>query len=233
VAREAAEIVLLRPDLGILLGGIDEGRRTFANTQKYILTTISANFGNMLSMAVASAALPFLPLLASQILLNNFLSDIPGATIASDTVDAEWIRRPRRWNTRELSRFMLVFGTVSSVFDLLTFALLLKGFKTGAEEFRTGWFVESLLTELAVALVIRTHLPCYRSRPGRWLTIATLTVAAVALLMPYVPLSRRFGFVPLPPGLLAALLLLTLAYVAVVELTKRWFFRGGLSGAAE
>lgn len=235
VAREAAEIVLLRPDLGILLGGIDEGRRTFANTQKYIMTTISANFGNMVSMAVASAALPFLPLLASQILLNNFLSDIPGATIASDAVDAEWIRRPRRWNTRELSRFMLVFGAVSSVFDLLTFALLLKGFNTGAEEFRTGWFVESLLTELAVALVVRTHLPCYRSRPGRWLTIASLAVAAVALLMPYVPLSRRFGFVPLPPGLLAALLLLTLAYVAVVELTKMWFFGSGLSvsGSAE
>jgi len=233
VAREAAEIVLLRPDLGILPGGIDEGRRTFANTQKYILTTISANFGNMLSMAVASAALPFLPLLASQILLNNFLSDIPGAAIASDAVDAEWIRRPRRWNMRELSRFMLVFGAVSSVFDLLTFALLLHVFRTGAEEFRTGWFVESLLTELAVALVIRTHLPCYRSRPGRWLTIASLVVACAAVLVPYMPLSRRFGCVPLPPGLLMSLLLLTVAYVAVVELTKRCFFGSGLSGSAE
>ncbi|MEY3173761.1 MAG: magnesium-translocating P-type ATPase, partial [Planctomycetota bacterium] len=227
VAREAAEIVLLRPDLGILRGGIDEGRRTFANTQKYILTTISANFGNMLSMAVASAVLPFLPLLASQILLNNFLSDIPGAAIAADAVDVEWIRRPRRWNTRELGRFMLVFGAVSSVFDLLTFALLLKGFGTAAEEFRTGWFVESLLTELAVALVIRTHLPCYRSRPGRWLTVTTLLVAVVAVLLPYLPVSSQFGFVRLPPGLLVALLLLTLAYVIVVELTKMWFFRKG------
>ncbi|MFM7056796.1 MAG: magnesium-translocating P-type ATPase [Planctomycetota bacterium] len=227
VAREAAEIVLLQPDLGILRGGIDEGRRTFANTQKYILTTISANFGNMLSMAVASALLPFLPLLASQILLNNFLSDIPGAAIASDAVDPEWIRRPRRWNTREIGRFMLVFGAVSSIFDLLTFGLLLKGFRTGAEEFRTGWFVESLLTELAVALVIRTHLPCFRSRPGRWLTLSTVFVAGVALVLPYLPVSRQFGFVPLPPGLLAALLLLTLTYVLVVELTKAWFFRGG------
>jgi Mg2+-importing ATPase len=227
VAREAAEIVLLRPDLGILRGGIDEGRRTFANTQKYILTTISANFGNMVSMAVASVALPFLPLLASQILLNNFLSDIPGAAIASDTVDQEWIRRPRRWNTREIGRFMLVFGAVSSLFDLLTFWLLLKVFRTEAEEFRTGWFLESLLTELAVALVIRTHLPCYKSRPGKWLTLATVAVAAVAVLLPYLPVSHQFGFVPLPPGLLAGLLLLTLTYVLVVELTKTWFFRAG------
>jgi Mg2+-importing ATPase len=227
VAREAAEIVLLRPDLGILRGGIDEGRRTFANTQKYILTTISANFGNMVSMAVASVALPFLPLLASQILLNNFLSDIPGAAIASDTVDQEWIRRPRRWNTREIGRFMLVFGAVSSLFDLLTFWLLLKVFRTEAEEFRTGWFLESLLTELAVALVIRTHLPCYKSRPGKWLTLATVAVAAIAVLLPYLPVSHQFGFVPLPPGLLAGLLLLTLTYVLVVELTKTWFFRAG------
>ncbi|MFM8477671.1 MAG: HAD-IC family P-type ATPase, partial [Planctomycetaceae bacterium] len=226
VAREAAEIVLLRPDLGILRGGIDEGRRTFANTQKYILTTIIANFGNMVSMAVASAALPFLPLLASQILLNNFLSDIPGAAIASDTVDPEWIRRPRRWNTRQIGRFMLVFGCVSSLFDLLTFGLLLKVFRTEAEEFRTGWFVESLLTELAVALVIRTHLPCFKSRPGKWLTLATVAVAAVAVLVPYLPVSHQFGFVPLPFGLLAGLLLLTLTYVLVVELTKAWFFRG-------
>jgi len=227
VAREAAEIVLLQPDLGILRAGIDEGRRTFANTQKYILTTISANFGNMLSMAVGSALLPFLPLLASQILLNNFLSDIPGVAIASDAVDPAWIRRPRRWNTREIGRFMLVFGAVSSIFDLLTFWLLLKVFKTGAEEFRTGWFVESLLTELAVALVIRTRLPCYRSRPGLWLTLSTVFVAAVAVVLPYLPISHQFGFVPLPPGLLAGLLLLTLIYVLVVELTKAWFFRGG------
>jgi len=225
VAREAAEIVLLRPDLRILRGGIDEGRRTFANTQKYILTTISANFGNMVSMAVASAVLPFLPLLASQILLNNFLSDIPGAAIASDTVDPEWIRRPRRWNTREIGRFMLIFGAVSSLFDLLTFGLLLKVFRTEAEEFRTGWFVESLLTELAFALVIRTHLPCFKSRPGNWLTLATVAVAAVAVCLPYLPVSHRFGFVPLPPGLLAGLMLLTLTYVLVVELTKAWFFR--------
>jgi Mg2+-importing ATPase len=122
---------------------------------------------------------------------------------------------------------MLVFGAVSSLFDLLTFWLLLKVFRTEAEEFRTGWFLESLLTELAVALVIRTHLPCYKSRPGKWLTLATVAVAAVAVLLPYLPVSHQFGFVPLPPGLLAGLLLLTLTYVLVVELTKTWFFRAG------
>ena len=227
VAREAAEIVLLRPDLGILRAGIDEGRRTFANTQKYILTTISANFGNMLSMAAASMALPFLPLLASQILLNNFLSDIPGAAIASDTVDAEWIRRPRRWDSREIGRFMFVFGLVSSVFDLCTFGVLLKVFGAGVEEFRTGWFVESLLTELAVALVIRTRLPCYRSRPGLWLSVTTGGVALTAVVLPYLPVSGRFGFVPLPGSLMLTVLLLTGLYVCAVELTKRYFYGAG------
>ena len=225
VAREAAEIVLLRSDLGILRTGIDEGRRTFANTQKYILTTISANFGNMLSMAVASMALPFLPLLASQILLNNFLSDIPGTAIASDAVDAEWISRPRRWSAREIGRFMLVFGLVSSVFDLCTFGVLLKVFGAGVEEFRTGWFVESLLTELAVALVVRTRQPCYRSRPGLWLLVTTGVVALVAVILPYVPISGRFGFVPLPLSLLLTVLLLTGLYVCSVELAKRYFYR--------
>lgn len=227
VAREAAEIVLLRPDMGILCAGIDEGRKTFANTQKYILTTISANFGNMMSMAVASMALPFLPLLASQILLNNFLSDIPGAAIASDAVDAEWIRRPRRWDAREIGRFMLVFGLVSCVFDLCTFVVLLKVFGAGVEEFRTGWFVESLLTELAVALVIRTRLPCYRSRPGLWLWVTTGVVAATALVLPYLPFSGRFGFVPLPGSLMLTLLVLTGLYVGAVELMKRFVY--GLS----
>jgi Mg2+-importing ATPase len=233
VAREAAEIVLLRSDLGILRAGIDEGRRTFANTQKYILTTISANFGNMLSMAAASMALPFLPLLASQILLNNFLSDIPGAAIASDTVDAEWIRRPRRWDSREIGRFMLVFGLVSSVFDVCTFGVLLKGFGADVEEFRTGWFVESLLTELAVALVIRTRLPCYRSRPGLWLSVATLVVFMTAMVLPYLPVSSRLGFVPLPLPLLLTVLLLTGLYVCTVELTKRYFYRSELRGGSE
>ncbi len=167
VAKDAADFVLLKTDLGILREGIDEGRRTFANTLKYILTTISANFGNMFSMAGASMFLPFLPLLSSQILLNNFLSDIPATTIASDNVDPEWVEKPRRWNAKFIRDYMVLFGLVSSIFDFLTFATLLFVFHAAPEEFRTGWFVESLLTELVIALVVRTRHVFFRSRPGR------------------------------------------------------------------
>ncbi|WP_341917156.1 magnesium-translocating P-type ATPase [Polaromonas sp. YR568] len=224
VAKDAADFILLRKDLGILRLGIDEGRRTFANTLKYILTTISANFGNMASMAVASLFLPFLPLLASQILLNNFLSDIPGAAIASDRVDPEWVARPRRWDTLFIRNYMVRFGLISSAFDLLTFAILLWVFKSAPEEFRTGWFLESLLTELVIALVVRTRRPFYRSRPGNLLLGSTLAVIALALVLPYLPLSAVFGFVPLPAPLVLALIGLTLAYVFVVEVAKKSFY---------
>lgn len=224
VAKDAADFILLRQDLGILRLGIDEGRRTFANTLKYILTTISANFGNMASMAAASLFLPFLPLLASQILLNNFLSDIPGAAIASDRVDKEWVDRPRRWDTVFIRNYMVRFGLISSAFDLLTFAVLLWVFKSAPEEFRTGWFLESLLTELVVALVVRTRRPFYRSRPGPLLLGSTLVVIAIALMLPYLPFSAIFGFVPLPAPLVMALIGLTLAYVFVVEVAKKSFY---------
>ena len=224
VAKDAADFILLRKDLGILRLGIDEGRRTFANTLKYILTTISANFGNMASMAVASLFLPFLPLLASQILLNNFLSDIPGAAIASDRVDPEWVARPRRWDTLFIRNYMVRFGLISSAFDLLTFAILLWVFKSAPEEFRTGWFLESLLTELVIALVVRTRRPFYRSRPGNLLLGSTLAVIALALVLPYLPFSAVFGFVPLPAPLVLALIGLTLAYVFVVEVAKKSFY---------
>ncbi len=224
VAKEAADFVLLRKDLSILRQGIDEGRMTFANTLKYILTTISANFGNMVSMAVASVFLPFLPLLASQILLNNFLSDIPATAIAGDRVDAEWVARPRRWDTVFIRDYMVVFGVLSSVFDLLTFGALLWLFQAAPEEFRTGWFIESLLTELAVALVVRTRRPFYRSRPGNWLLITTVAVMAVALVLPYLPFSAIFGFVPLPASLMLGMIGLTVAYVSAVEVAKKSFY---------
>ncbi|MDD2925421.1 magnesium-translocating P-type ATPase [Rhodoferax sp.] len=224
VAKDAADFVLLRKDLGILRLGIDEGRMTFANTLKYIMTTISANFGNMFSMALASLFLPFLPLLASQILLNNFLSDIPAAAIASDRVDKAWVARPRRWDTRFIRDYMVVFGLLSSVFDLLTFAALLWLFQAAPEEFRTGWFIESLLTELVVALVVRTRGPFYRSRPGRLLLGSTVLMMALALMMPYLPFSAIFGFVPLPAPLLLGMIGLTLAYVLAVELAKKQFY---------
>lgn len=224
VAKDAADFVLLHKDLDILRMGIDEGRRTFANTLKYILTTISANFGNMFSMAVASVFLPFLPLLASQILLNNFLSDIPATAIAGDRVDQEWVSVPLRWDTVFIRNYMVWFGLLSSVFDILTFGVLLWFFQAAPEEFRTGWFIESLLTELVIALVVRTRRPFYRSRPGNLLLISTVIVVIIALILPYLPFSPIFGFVPLPTTLLLSMIGLTLAYVFVVEAAKKKFY---------
>ncbi len=228
VAKEAADFVLLENDLDVLRRGIEQGRATFANTMKYVSITTSANFGNMLSMAGASLFLPFLPLLATQILLNNFLSDVPGMAIAGDAVDPELVAVPRRWDVRAVRRFMWVFGAISSVFDVLTFAVLLAVFAAPAELFRTGWFVESLLTELAIALVLRTRRPFYRSRPGRWLWVTTLAVAALALAIPYLPLSRYFGFVALPGHVVAVLIAITVVYVAASEAAKRRIIGAGL-----
>ena len=224
VAKEAADFVLLKQDLDILRDGIDEGRRTFANTLKYILTTVSANFGNMVSMAGASLFLPFLPLLAPQILLNNFLSDIPAATIASDNVDPEQVAQPRRWNARFIRNYMVLFGLVSSVFDFLTFGTLLFVFRANPETFRTGWFIESLLTELVIALVVRTHGLFFRSRPSAALLLSTAGVMILTVALPYLPFAATLGFVPLPPALLLTVLGLTATYVVVTEVAKRFFY---------
>lgn len=224
VAKEAADFVLLKQDLGILKEGIDVGRVTFANSLKYILTTISANFGNMFSMAVVSLYLPFLPLLASQILLNNFLSDIPGTAIASDNVDPEWVSKPRRWDTAFIRRYMILFGLVSSIFDILTFAALLFIFHATAEEFHTGWFLESLLTELVIALVVRTRRVFFRSKPGKLLLVSTLIIIGIALALPYLPFNALFGFIPLPAPLLLTIIGFTIAYVLVVEIAKKYFY---------
>jgi Mg2+-importing ATPase len=224
VAKDAADFVLLKQDLGILKEGIDEGRVTFANTLKYILTTISANFGNMFSMAGASLLLSFLPLLAPQILLNNFLSDIPATTIASDNVDPEWVEKPRRWNTKFIRNYMILFGLVSSIFDFLTFGTLLYLFHASPEEFRTGWFIESLLTELVIALVVRTRHVFFRSRPGNLLLISTLIIIGITLILPYLPFDLIFGFIPLPAPLMLAVIGLTLLYVVVTELAKKYFY---------
>jgi Mg2+-importing ATPase len=224
VAKDAADFVLLKQDLDILRKGIDEGRSTFANTLKYILTTISANFGNMFSMAGASLLLPFLPLLAPQILLNNFLSDIPAVTIASDNVDPEMVAKPRRWNTKFIRNYMVLFGLVSSIFDFLTFGTLLYLFRASPEEFRTGWFIESLITELVIALVVRTRHVFFRSRPGTLLLASTLIFIAIALVLPYLPFISVFGFVPLPAPLMLAMLGLTALYVLTTELAKKFFY---------
>lgn len=192
VAREAADFVLPEKDLSVLRRGIEQGRYTFANTLKYLLTTTSANLGNMLSMALVSPFLRFLPLSAGQILLNSFLSDVPAVGLARDSVDPELVERTRRWEMPFIRRFMLEFGLLSSLFDGLTFRLLLLWFQTPVQEFRTGWFVQSLLTELVIALCVRTRRVCYRSRPGRVLGGSTLALSLLAL--PYLPGMAVFGF---------------------------------------
>ncbi|TGQ29083.1 magnesium-translocating P-type ATPase [Mesorhizobium sp. M00.F.Ca.ET.216.01.1.1] len=224
VAREAADIILLKRDLGVLVRGVDDGRKTFANTMKYISITTSANFGNMISMAVASLFLPFLPLLAKQILLNNFLSDVPSLAIASDNVDPDQLRRPRRWDIRFVRRFMVSFGLVSSLFDFATFAFLLLFAHATAATFQTAWFTESLLTELAIVLIVRTHKAFWASRPSRLLAWLTLGVGAIAIVVPYAPFAAWFGFVPLPLSVLGGLIAITGFYLIVSEATKRWFF---------
>ncbi|WP_119254686.1 magnesium-translocating P-type ATPase [Shinella zoogloeoides] len=224
VAREAADMILLQRDLGVLLRGIDDGRKTFANTMKYISITTSANFGNMVSMAFASLALPFLPLLAPQILLNNFLADMPSLAIATDNVDLDQVRTPRRWDIAFVRRFMVTFGLVSSLFDLVTFAFLLLVAGATASVFQTGWFVESLVTQLAIVLVVRTHVAFWRSRPSALLSSLTLAVAVFAIAIPYLPGADWFGFVALPLPVVGGLIAITLAYLAVSETAKHWFF---------
>jgi Mg2+-importing ATPase len=225
VAKEAADFVLLQRDLGVLRAGIEEGRRTFANTLKYIFTTTSANFGNMLSMAGASLFLPFLPLLPKQILLNNFLSDLPAFGIASDNVDEEMVTGPHRWNIRFIRDFMIIFGLVSSVFDYATFGFLLLVVHATEQQFQTGWFVESLLTELVIALVVRTRRLFYLSRPGQFLWISTLIVSLAALVLPYTRFGQLFGLVPLPAWVIAALIVFTGLYVVAAEIAKKFFYK--------
>jgi Mg2+-importing ATPase len=223
VAREAADVVLVRHDLGVLARGIRDGRTTFSNTLKYLYITTSANFGNMVSMAVASIFLPFLPLTATQILLNNFLSDLPQFSIGGDRVDPDWTARPRRWRIAQIRNFMLGFGVLSSVFDGVTFLVLLRFFHADEATFRTGWFVESLLTELGIIFVVRTRGLFLMSRPSPVLAISGVAVMILALSVPYLAPGHWFGFVPLEPGLLSALVVITLAYLVVAEILKPRF----------
>jgi Mg2+-importing ATPase len=232
VARETADIVLLERNLDVLRDGVIDGRRTFANTLKYVAITTSANFGNMISMAIATLFVPFLPLLAKQILLNNFLSDFPSVAISTDNVDASMTENAQRWDIDRIRSFMLVFGLISTLFDLVTFFILLHVFHAQEALFQSTWFVVSLLTELAVVLVLRTRLPCWKSRPGPLLWASTATVSLLAIAIPHLgSLSTAFGFVPLPPHLLAIGLVIVAAYVCTTELAKHRFYgtsdRGG------
>ncbi len=225
VAKDAADVVLLEKDLGVLANGVVEGRRTFANTIKYVLMGTSSNFGNMFSAAGASLFLSFLPMLPGQILLNNLLYDVSELTIPTDNVDEELLARPSQWDIGFIRRFMFVFGPISSIYDFLTFAVMIYGFDAGATLFRSGWFVESLATQTLVIFLIRTRrIPFFHSRPSTPLVTTTLACVAVGVILPYSPLAEVLGFEPLPLDFLAVLALMVVTYLALVELGKYVFF---------
>ncbi|MBP1740488.1 MAG: Mg(2+) transport ATPase, P-type, partial [Deltaproteobacteria bacterium] len=225
VAKEAADIVLLEKDLNVLVQGVREGRMTFANTLKYVFMASSANFGNMFSMAGASLFLSFLPLLPKQILLTNLLTDFPEMTIATDSVDPEMVEKPRRWNIRFIRNFMLAFGLLSSVFDYLTFGVLLLIFQATTDQFRTGWFIESVISASVTVLVIRTRKSFFRSKPGKYLLTATLLIIAVAIILPISPLAELLGFQQLPINILLVIGIIVALYVLAAEITKRFFYK--------
>ena len=225
IARESSDMILLRQDLAVLRDGVAEGRRTFGNVMKYIMMGTSSNFGNMLSMALASVVLPFLPMLPTQVLLNNMLYDLSEIAIPADRVDERDLAAPRRWDMRFIRDFMWVLGPVSSLFDLLTFWVLLRWFEAGEALFRTCWFVESLATQVLVILVIRTRGSPLRSRPAPVLAAVSLAVVAAAVALPMTPAGALFGFVQPPPAFFAALAAMTCAYLLLVEAVKRRFYR--------
>lgn len=223
VAKQTADLVLLNKDLLVLAAGIEQGRRIFANTLKYVHVTTSANFGNMLSLVAATIFLPYLPLLPLQILLLNFLSDIPGISIATDNVDAEQLRRPRAWNIANVRYFMIVFGLMSTLFDLATFASLQFVFNADAITLRSGWFVESMLTELAALLMLRTTRPVWRSRPAGALLWSSIVVGSVTVALPYAPFAGSLGLQAPSVPLMTALIALTVGYVIISEVLKNRF----------
>ncbi|OGE23132.1 MAG: magnesium-translocating P-type ATPase [Candidatus Dadabacteria bacterium RIFCSPHIGHO2_12_FULL_53_21] len=225
VAKQAADIVLLKMDLGVLVNGVREGRVTFANTLKYVFMATSANFGNMFSMAGASLFLSFLPLLPKQILLTNLMTDLPEMTIAGDSVDREMAEKPRRWDIRFIRNFMATFGLISSIFDYMTFGVLLFIFHATTDQFRTGWFIESVISATLIILVIRTRGPFLRSRPGKYLALAVFLVICATLFLPYSRLAHLFGFHPLPPSFLIALGVIVVLYVITAEVAKKIFYK--------
>ena len=225
VAKESADIVLLEKNLEVLVQGVHQGRTTLANTMKYVFMATSANFGNMFSMAGASLFLSFLPLLPKQILLTNLMTDFPEMTIATDRTDEEMVNRPRRWNISFIKKFMITFGLISSVFDYLTFGVLLLILHASTDQFRTGWFMESVISAAIIVLVIRSRRPFFKSRPGKYLLIATISIVIATLIFPFTPIGKIFDFVPLPMSFLMILGLIMALYILMAELAKNIFYR--------
>ena len=225
VAKESADIVLLEKDLGVLANGVKEGRKTFANTLKYVFMATSANFGNMFSMAGASLFLSFLPLLPGQILLTNLMTDFPETTIGTDNVDSEMVEKPRRWNVAFIRNFMIVFGILSSVFDYIAFGVLIFVLKSPPELFRTGWFIESVLSASLIVLVIRSRRPFFKSYPGKYLLITTIVIVGATLIFPFTPLGKLFGFAQPPLLVLVLMSIIVVFYILAGEVVKRIFYK--------
>ena len=225
VAKEAADIVLMQKDLNVLVAGVKEGRITFANTLKYVFMATGANFGNMFSMAGASLFLNFLPLLPSQILIMNLLTDLPEMTIATDRVDQELVDRPRRMDIKFIRNFMVVFGLLSSVFDYLTFGALLLILKANPTQFRTGWFLESIISASLVVLVVRTRGSIFDSKPGKYLFVSTIATVMITVILPYTPLAQPLGFQALPIEFLLLLAAIVGLYIVCAELVKKVFYK--------
>ncbi|WP_367773972.1 magnesium-translocating P-type ATPase [Flavobacterium sp. WC2421] len=225
VAREAADFVLMEKDLTVIIDGIKEGRKTFANTLKYIFINTGSTFGNMFSVAIASLLLPFLPMLPKQILLTNFITDFPYLTIASDNVDQEQLRKPGKWNLKFIRNYMIIFGIHSSIFDVITFLILFYILKVKESAFQTAWFIESILTELFILFIIRTHKNFFKSKPGKYLFILSVLGLLITIALPYIPFADKIGLSPLPLFNLVLMLLIVATYIITADLLKVWFFK--------
>ncbi len=225
VAREAADFVLMEKDLMVLVDGIKEGRKTFANTLKYLYISTGSTFGNMCSVAAASLVLPFLPMLPKQILLTNFLTDFPFLTVAKDNVDQEQLDKPGKWDLKLIRKYMVIFGVHSSFFDLITFLTLYFLLKVKESEFQSGWFIESVLSELFIVFIIRTHKNFFKSMPGKSLFIFSVIALILTIGLPYLPFANDIGLTPLPMINLGAMLLIVITYVVTADLLKVWFFK--------
>ena len=224
-AKETADFVLLEKDLSVMIDGIREGRKTFANTLKYIYISTGSTFGNMCSVAFASLILPFLPMLPKQLLLTNFITDLPYLMVASDNVDEEQLEKPGKWRLKVIRNYMIIFGIHSSMFDIITFLTLLFVLKVKESVFQTGWFVESVLSELFILFIIRTHKSFFKSQPGKYLFLLSVSGLILTIALPYLPFAHYIGLVPLPATHLGAMLLIVLAYIITADLLKVWFFR--------
>ncbi len=225
VAREAADFVLMEKDLSVIVDGIREGRKTFANTLKYLYISTGCTFGNMCSVAFASLVLPFLPMLPKQILLTNFLTDFPFLTVTTDNIDKEQLEKPGKWNLKLIRNYMVVFGIHSSLFDLITFLTLYYLLKVKESGFQTSWFIESVLSELFIVIIIRTHKNFFKSRPGKYLTIFSILSFILTIALPYLPFAQQIGLTPLPLLNLGVMLMIVALYIITADILKVWFFR--------